>query len=69
MFPRAILFDLDDTLISAYRQPERAWVEIAGEFADDLFGLSISVVAQAIAAAAEESGPTKTAIGWGDSIC
>ncbi len=54
MLPRAILFDLDDTLISAYRQPERAWADIAGEFAADLGGLPVSMVAEAIAAAAEE---------------
>jgi putative hydrolase of the HAD superfamily len=53
MLPRAILFDLDDTPISAYRQPEQAWVDIAGEFAADLGGLPVSAVAEAIAAAAE----------------
>jgi putative hydrolase of the HAD superfamily len=52
MLPRAVLFDLDDTLISAYRQPELAWVDIAGEFAPDLGALSAAAVADAVAAAA-----------------
>ncbi len=53
MLPRALLFDLDDTLISAYRQPELAWIAIAGEFAADLAGLPAATVADAVAAAAE----------------
>ena len=28
--PRAILFDLDDTLIRAYAQPEEAWTRLMG---------------------------------------
>jgi putative hydrolase of the HAD superfamily len=31
--PKGILFDLDDTLISAYGKPEVAWLKIAHEFA------------------------------------
>jgi putative hydrolase of the HAD superfamily len=53
MFPRAVLFDMDDTLISAYRQPELAWVAIAREFEADLAGWSPSDVAEAVSAAAE----------------
>jgi putative hydrolase of the HAD superfamily len=34
--PKAILFDLDDTLISAYGNPEAAWARIAAEFSDEL---------------------------------
>ena len=30
--PRAILFDLDDTLIRAYAQPEEAWRRLLGSF-------------------------------------
>jgi putative hydrolase of the HAD superfamily len=30
--PRAILFDLDDTIISAYGRPELAWGAVLGEF-------------------------------------
>ncbi|HWD28654.1 MAG TPA: HAD family hydrolase [Rhizomicrobium sp.] len=33
-FPRAILFDLDDTIISAYGRPEAAWEAVLGEFTD-----------------------------------
>ena len=51
MTPRAVLFDLDDTLISAYRQPELAWQDIAAEFAVDLGALAPSVVADAVSAA------------------
>ena len=36
MLPAAILFDMDDTLISAYSQPEVAWIAITAEFADAL---------------------------------
>lgn len=53
MLPRAILFDLDDTLISAYRQPEQAWIAIAGEFQEHLGGLTPKAVAEAVALAAE----------------
>ena len=31
--PRGILFDLDDTIISAYGRPEIAWLKVAHEFA------------------------------------
>jgi len=34
--PPAILFDLDDTIISAYGRPELAWTAVIGEFADVL---------------------------------
>lgn len=34
--PRAILFDLDDTLIRAYAQPEEAWRRLLGSFAEPL---------------------------------
>ncbi len=38
--PRAILFDLDDTILSAYGRPEPAWLAIAEEFASQLAPLS-----------------------------
>jgi len=53
MLPRAILFDMDDTLISAYAQPEKAWQEITREFADALHPLPHDVVADAITVAAD----------------
>jgi putative hydrolase of the HAD superfamily len=34
--PRAILFDLDDTLIRAYAQPEEAWRRLLATFAEPL---------------------------------
>lgn len=34
--PKAILFDLDDTLIAAYGDPQAAWGEVAAEFSDEL---------------------------------
>ncbi len=34
--PRAILFDLDDTLIRAYAQPEEAWTRLLNVFAVEL---------------------------------
>jgi phosphoserine phosphatase len=34
--PRAILFDLDDTLISAYGRPEVAWLAVTAEFSEAL---------------------------------
>lgn len=50
--PKAILFDLDDTLISAYSHPERAWVKVAGEYAGDLPGVDAAALAGEIAATA-----------------
>ncbi len=37
MLPRAILFDLDDTIIFAHGDMENAWLTVAKEFAKDLF--------------------------------
>jgi len=34
--PQAILFDLDDTLIRAYAQPEEAWTRLLHHFAPHL---------------------------------
>jgi putative hydrolase of the HAD superfamily len=51
--PQAILFDLDDTLISAYRQPELAWLAITAEFAEALEPLSSQEVSAAIAVASD----------------
>ncbi len=48
MLPKAILFDLDDTLISAYNRPDRAWHAIAREFSGELHPCSAEDVAVAI---------------------
>ncbi len=53
MLPKAILFDLDDTLISAYNRPDLAWHTIAHEFADDLHPCVPADVAVAINLAAD----------------
>ncbi|MGE0224602.1 MAG: HAD family hydrolase [Acetobacteraceae bacterium] len=51
--PRAILFDMDDTLISAYAQPELAWMAIAEEFRSTLHPLDPADVADAVSRASE----------------
>ncbi len=53
MLPRAILFDLDDTLISAYNRPDLAWHVIAQEFAAELRPWPPAEVAIAINHAAD----------------
>jgi putative hydrolase of the HAD superfamily len=53
VLPKAILFDLDDTLISAYNRPDRAWLTIAHEFAADLHPHDPVEVAAAINLAAD----------------
>ena len=48
--PRAMLIDMDDTILSAYGRPEIAWNTIAGEFAGELAGSPPQLVAAAILA-------------------
>ena len=48
--PRAMLIDMDDTILSAYGRPEIAWHHIAAEFADELAPVSPPVVATAVLA-------------------
>ncbi|QWG19678.1 HAD family hydrolase [Bradyrhizobium sediminis] len=50
--PRAMLIDMDDTILSAYGRPEIAWNNVTAEFADELGSLS----SQQVAAAIVESG-------------
>ena len=38
--PRAMLIDMDDTILSAYGRPEIAWNSITEEFAGELAPLS-----------------------------
>jgi putative hydrolase of the HAD superfamily len=54
MLPRAILFDLDDTILQAYGRPGSAWLVVAEEFAADLRPLSPAQTAQAIVAFARD---------------
>ncbi len=46
--PRAMLIDMDDTILSAYGRPEIAWNKIANEYADELNGLPPPQVAAAV---------------------
>jgi putative hydrolase of the HAD superfamily len=48
--PRAILFDLDDTLISAYRNPERAWLIATKELSGNLQPFGVVEVVRVIMA-------------------
>ena len=46
--PRAILFDLDDTILSAYAQRGNAWLTVADRFATDLAPLPAAEAADEI---------------------
>jgi putative hydrolase of the HAD superfamily len=46
--PRAMLIDMDDTILSAYGRPDLAWNKITAEFAGELAPLSPPQVAEAI---------------------
>ena len=59
--PRAMLIDMDDTILSAYGRPEIAWNAIAAEFAGELAPLSPTQVAAAIVDSAREFWATAAA--------
>src|ERR1700739_2997014 len=46
--PRAMLIDMDDTILSAYGRPEIAWHHIAAEFAGELAPLPPQEVAHTV---------------------
>jgi putative hydrolase of the HAD superfamily len=46
--PRAMLIDMDDTILSAYGRPEIAWNHIAAEFSGELAPLPPQDVARAV---------------------
>src|SRR6201990_2714049 len=46
--PRAMLIDMDDTILSAYGRPDIAWNNVAAEFADEFVQLPPQQVAAAI---------------------
>lgn len=50
LLPRAILFDLDETLISAYGRPDAAWLAVTAEFSEALAPWSSAEIAAAIGA-------------------
>ena len=56
--PRAILFDLDHTILSAYGRPEPAWLAVAEEFGSELAPIAPFEAVQAILAEAR--------VFWGD---
>ena len=51
--PRAMLIDMDDTILSAYGRPEIAWNTIAAEFAAEFGALSPQQVATSVLAFAK----------------
>lgn len=54
--PRAMLIDMDETILSAYGRPDIAWNNVAREFAGEFAPLSSQQVAAAIVSPAENSG-------------
>ncbi len=52
--PRAILFDLDDTIINAYSRPDLAWLAVTTELADALAPLTPAETTAAVGAYAVE---------------
>ena len=50
MLPRAMLFDLDDTLIQVHGGAQAAWLLVTRELADDLAPLTPSEVTEAVVA-------------------
>jgi putative hydrolase of the HAD superfamily len=54
MLPRAILFDLDDTILRAYGGAEAAWLAVADEHADEFGQLTPAEVADATLAFSRE---------------
>ena len=52
--PRAMLIDMDDTILSAYGRPEIAWNTIAHEFSGELAGLPPELVASEILTSARQ---------------
>src|SRR6195256_56176 len=61
--PRAMLIDMDDTILSAYGRPEIAWNSVTAEFAGEFAPLSPQQVAAAIVDSARRFWATAEA-GW-----
>jgi putative hydrolase of the HAD superfamily len=60
--PRAMLIDMDDTILSAYSRPDLAWNIVATEFAGELAPLSPPQVAAAIVASGRKFWATAEAV-------
>ena len=58
--PRAMLIDMDDTILSAYGRPEIAWNNVAAEFADELGAITPQQVAAA--SVPQSSVPTRAGV-------
>lgn len=58
--PRAMLIDMDDTILSAYARPEIAWNTITAEFAEELAPLPPQLVASTSWPSRRISGPMRT---------
>jgi putative hydrolase of the HAD superfamily len=52
--PRAILFDLDDTILVAFGSAQSEWQRTIAAFADQLWPIEVTVIAAAIEAASTE---------------
>ena len=52
--PRAMLIDMDDTILSAYGRPEIAWNKVAAEFSSEFAPLLPQQVAAAVLASARQ---------------
>ena len=52
--PRAMLIDMDDTILSAYGRPEIAWNKVTAEFADEFGSTTSQQVATAVLASARK---------------
>jgi putative hydrolase of the HAD superfamily len=59
--PRAMLIDMDDTILSAYGRPDVAWNTITAEFAGELAPLSPQQVAAAVVDSARKFWATAEA--------
>ena len=59
--PRAMLIDMDDTILSAYGRPDIAWNNVAAEFAGEFAPLSPPQVAAAIVASGRKFWATAEA--------
>jgi len=67
---KAVIFDLDDTLISAYRRPDLAWRDVCQAFKHELGELAPDQAASALSDAGQAywSDPVSHALGRADPL-